>query len=432
MTPSSNGNAVLVASLSFFKYSGIVTDRMVNQFNAASHLREAATIGRYGRLQVQANGVTWSVYLAGTEIQYACHSLQTLEVLSQLAQKLGLAQLNWAQSIQRWSSGQPLAIALEELVEQQAITPETANQLAGSATEAALETLLWCEQASIEWLNISPAESQFLGLTGSQTGLDLLKRLEARLTAWQRLLPTIQSPDQCPTCHNLALLEQPVADGLLPTPALAAIVRLMQGGSLQELSVWLKQDVIKLSQLLHPYIRDGILHLGGAKEPLDLLPTIPTPTATSGHSANIPAHIFSTLSKIPGVPSAPVKQRYKVVCIDDSPTVLETMRCYLDPDRFEVGTVENAMTSMSALFDLKPDLILMDVSMPGIDGNRLCEILRRSSIFANVPIIMVSGNTGNLDKAKAKACGATDYLTKPFTQAELLHMIDHYLIMTPV
>jgi two-component system, chemotaxis family, response regulator PixG len=73
----------------------------------------------------------------------------------------------------------------------------------------------------------------------------------------------------------------------------------------------------------------------------------------------------------------------------------------------------------------------MDVSMPGIDGNRLCQILKRSSVFTNVPIVMVSGNTGLLDKEKAKAAGATDYLTKPFSQDELLALVNQYLAQTP-
>lgn len=130
---------------------------------------------------------------------------------------------------------------------------------------------------------------------------------------------------------------------------------------------------------------------------------------------------------MPPQSSARSGKRYKVVCIDDSPTVLDTIQRHLGSDRFEIATVENPMASLSALFDLKPDLILMDVSMPGIDGNRLCTILKRSSVFTDVPIIMVSGNTGLLDKEKAKAAGATDYLTKPFSKEELLAMVEGHL-----
>ena len=111
--------------------------------------------------------------------------------------------------------------------------------------------------------------------------------------------------------------------------------------------------------------------------------------------------------------------------------MLNTIRQYLGHEQFDVVTVENPMESLTALFGMKPDLILMDVSMPGINGNRLCQILRRSDVFKQLPIIMVSGNTGTLDRAKAQASGATDYLTKPFSREELLAIVQTHLIGTP-
>jgi two-component system, chemotaxis family, response regulator PixG len=158
------------------------------------------------------------------------------------------------------------------------------------------------------------------------------------------------------------------------------------------------------------------------------LPTIPAthepiPSLERSYGTN-------TGYPIPSHPPTATK-KYKVVCIDDSPTVLDTIQRYLGTERFEIATVENPMASLSALFDMKPDLILMDVSMPGIDGNRLCQILKRSSVFTHVPIVMVSGNTGVLDQEKAKAAGATDYLTKPFSREELLALVDQYLSKAP-
>lgn len=107
--------------------------------------------------------------------------------------------------------------------------------------------------------------------------------------------------------------------------------------------------------------------------------------------------------------------------------MLEMLEHYLEDECFDVTTVANPMQSIPALFAAHPDLVLMDVSMPGINGNRLCQILKRSSAFKTTPIIMVSGNTGVLDKTKAKAMGATDYLPKPFSKETLLDLISHYL-----
>jgi two-component system, chemotaxis family, response regulator PixG len=75
----------------------------------------------------------------------------------------------------------------------------------------------------------------------------------------------------------------------------------------------------------------------------------------------------------------------------------------------------------------KPDLILLDVGMPNLDGYELCSLLRRHPLFKHTPIIMVTGLTGFIDRAKARLVGASGYLTKPFTQSELLKTVFKHL-----
>jgi twitching motility two-component system response regulator PilG len=76
---------------------------------------------------------------------------------------------------------------------------------------------------------------------------------------------------------------------------------------------------------------------------------------------------------------------------------------------------------------IKPDIVLLDVGMPTIDGYKLCRLLRNHPNFQKTPIVMVTGNSSLIDRAKARVAGATDYLTKPFTQAELVKMVFRYL-----
>ena len=79
------------------------------------------------------------------------------------------------------------------------------------------------------------------------------------------------------------------------------------------------------------------------------------------------------------------------------------------------------------IFRLKPDLILLDITMPRINGYKLCGLLRNSEHCNHTPIIMVTGNTGLIDKARAKLAGATDYFTKPFTQQGLMNIVERHL-----
>lgn len=118
---------------------------------------------------------------------------------------------------------------------------------------------------------------------------------------------------------------------------------------------------------------------------------------------------------------------YKIVSIDDSPAMLDVIRNYLGTEKYEVCTLENAMLSLGPIFDMKPDLILMDFSMPKINGNKLCRILRKSHLLAKTPIIMVSGSLKMNDQQKLQDSGITDYLAKPFTRENLLNIVEKYL-----
>lgn len=121
------------------------------------------------------------------------------------------------------------------------------------------------------------------------------------------------------------------------------------------------------------------------------------------------------------------QSRYLIVCIDDSQAMLEKIESYLDPEHFELKTIIDPVASVSKICSTRPDLVLMDVSMPSINGNSLCQILKRSYMFKDVPIIMISSNASPLNKATAQSAGATDYLEKPFSKMQLMNVLETYL-----
>jgi twitching motility two-component system response regulator PilG len=126
-------------------------------------------------------------------------------------------------------------------------------------------------------------------------------------------------------------------------------------------------------------------------------------------------------------PQSLTKTTYTIACIDDSPTVLSAIETFLDDKAFKVIRIENPVSALMTIIRNKPDLVLLDVTMPSLDGYELCSLLRRHPAFKHTPIIMVTGNRGFIDRAKAKLVGATGYLTKPFTQPDLLKIIFKHL-----
>ncbi len=121
------------------------------------------------------------------------------------------------------------------------------------------------------------------------------------------------------------------------------------------------------------------------------------------------------------------KDNYTIMSIDDSPAVLNAIKRFLDEEFFYVVTANDPLKALMQTTRVKPDLILLDIGMPNLNGYELCSLLRKHSYFQNTPVIMVTARSGFIDRVKAKFVGASGYLTKPFTQADLLKVIFQHL-----
>jgi len=110
----------------------------------------------------------------------------------------------------------------------------------------------------------------------------------------------------------------------------------------------------------------------------------------------------------------------KVLVVDDSKTELMFMTDLLQKNGFSVKTAENAEEAFRRLAEDKPDLILMDVVMPGQNGFQLTRAITRDPLYADVPIIMCTSKNQETDRVWGMRQGARDYITKPVDQDELM------------
>ncbi len=113
----------------------------------------------------------------------------------------------------------------------------------------------------------------------------------------------------------------------------------------------------------------------------------------------------------------------KVLVVDDSKTELMFMTDLLQKSGFLVRTAENAEEAMRRLAEDTPDLILMDVVMPGQNGFQLTRAINRDPAYSGVPIIMCTSKNQETDRVWAMRQGARDYITKPVQARELLDKI---------
>lgn len=113
----------------------------------------------------------------------------------------------------------------------------------------------------------------------------------------------------------------------------------------------------------------------------------------------------------------------KILVVDDEPSSLELMRFLIEKAGYDVRTAKDGPTALSATYATYPDLMLLDVMLPGVSGYVVCKRLREDALFAHLPIIMVSAKTETEDKILGFKFGSDDYIAKPFDSAELLERI---------
>ncbi len=107
----------------------------------------------------------------------------------------------------------------------------------------------------------------------------------------------------------------------------------------------------------------------------------------------------------------------KILLVDDEPEILEICRDYLKASNFDVLTARDGAQGLSSARREKPDLIVLDLMMPEMDGIEVCRAIRHES---NVPIIMLTARVEEADKLIGLELGADDYMTKPFSPRELV------------
>jgi DNA-binding response OmpR family regulator len=120
-------------------------------------------------------------------------------------------------------------------------------------------------------------------------------------------------------------------------------------------------------------------------------------------------------------------KKQKILIVDDDVNISELISLYLQKECFETKCVENGIDALTAFRSFSPDLILLDLMLPGMDGYEVCRNIRRSS---STPIIMLSAKGEVFDKVLGLELGADDYMIKPFDSKELVARVKAVLRRT--
>jgi twitching motility two-component system response regulator PilG len=226
----------------------------------------------------------------------------------------------------------------------------------------------------------------------------LLSQVAQQLQAWKQLYLHIQSPDQ-----RVAIAQEPALAAKVPEKLAQRFREWTETDiSLRQIARYLQKNVPTVAHGLYPYIEQGGLQLAS-----------PLPR----YSPMAPGSGWETLTDA---------DRPHIVCLDDDLTVGKQVELFLTRQGYQVTLLQDPLQALAKLFTLQPDLLLCDITMPTLDGYEICRVLKHSQTLRLTPIIMLTGKDAYLDRLLARMVGASDYLTKPFGEKELISLIEPY------
>lgn len=341
------------------------------------------------------NHPSWFVFFLNGQIVYAGETESDLsrlrDYLHRYRAETTIDQIP-ASSIATFNT--PEYGCLWALLENHLVTPAQGRSIIQGMVRETLFDLLSLHQGSFIFELGNALTPQLLTMEIAPLARNALKQVQE----WKQLHPYLHTPDQCPI-----IVDREQLSAALPKATYQLLDRYTDGQtSIRQIARYLNRDISAVARAIYPYVQRGWLQLNAVHP--------------SVHSTSRTPLELGLNAKAP-----------KVLCIDDSSTVCKAVELMLDRNGYDVSTIENPLTALSLVFQIKPDLILCDIAMPELDGYELCAMLRQSTAFRQTPILMLTGKDGFIDRVRARMVGATDYLTKPFGEHEILMLLEKYV-----
>ncbi len=311
---------------------------------------------------------------------------------------------------------------LEQAVQQNQITTTQAKAVIQTIVQEVVFGFIGLVRLDSEWnpnkavpqqaafLSISQVihESQLLREQWRTSGFDQLQALVPNFSP--EMVPVITDP------KRLAMV--------VPAEVSVKLIKLMQGQrTFWDVAVRMKRPLPDVLKSILPLIHQGLITFKD-------LPDLNNPFVRVKPPAYKPETPIAPLAVAPSSDSK--VRKGMVACIDDSPMIGEQIREILQPFGYEVKVITNPLQGIATLLQDKPDLIFLDLVMPNTNGYELCTFLRKTSAFQNLPIVILTGHDGVIDRMRAKMAGASDFMSKPPEGIKVLQMVEKHLGMSNV
>lgn len=329
--------------------------------------------------------VFWQLYFGGGKLHFATSGMGKRERLTYLlGQLFPKVKFPMGEAFSQdydyichiWKSGK---LSLQQV-----------RQVLFFITQEAIAQFLSLPRAAVKFDRSLKLDPLLLSLSLKE----MVRPIQPTVRQWVQLRPEIASPFQRLQIRDFHEIRSRSWLNLKDYELIENLRDLLeQKVTLYELSHHTRRTTLEVAQLFHPLIKAGLLEVAPY--------------------ADVPTH-----------------QKPRIACIDDSKSIQRVVKMTLEASGFEVIGVTEPALSLSAFARQRPELILMDINMPEIDGYELCRIFNQSEILRDVPVVMLTGRDGLIDRLRAKMVGASDYISKPFNPQDLISMVQSYVSQT--
>jgi two-component system, chemotaxis family, response regulator PixG len=206
---------------------------------------------------------------------------------------------------------------------------------------------------------------------------------------------------------------------IAPGSGLEQVIAAIDGNrSLRSLAIDYRQSVLKFTSSLSPLLRSGFITLSHE----------PKSRATKVISPEITERSSDTLDP-PGNGSPVTQKSPLIACVDDSLLIYQSLERILTAHGYRSYGVQDPLKIMPSLIRNKPNFIFLDLLMPIVNGYEVCEQIRKTPSLKDIPVIILTGKDGLIDRMRSKMVGATGFLGKPVDEDSVMKMLEKYLVI---
>jgi two-component system, chemotaxis family, response regulator PixG len=184
--------------------------------------------------------------------------------------------------------------------------------------------------------------------------------------------------------------------------------------TLRSLAINYRQSLLKFTTTLLPLLRTGFITL--SSQPKSRVSKVVQPELNSP-SPNSPTGDLST------------QQNPLIACVDDSILIYQSLESILTKHGYRSYGIQDPLKIMPSLIRNKPNFIFLDLLMPIVNGYEVCEQIRKTPSLKDIPVIILTGKDGLIDRMRSKMVGATGFLGKPVNEESVMQMLEKYLIV---